>query len=69
MANTDFEAIHVRKTMRTRKLIERCRKLAGPDEYGRRVPGYLIVHRALTELLARLKGGTADDTGEPTEKR
>ena len=52
---TEFVQHSVPRNLGTRKIIDECQKLAGPDGLGRNQPAYAIVYMALTELRDRLR--------------
>ena len=55
MVRSDLVQHAVPALLGTRKMIAECRKLMGPDEYGRRLPDYAIIGQALQELRDRLQ--------------
>ena len=61
--NTKFAFFHLSRALRTRELIHECAELAPPDDYGRRLPAYIVVHNAMEEYrdraLKKQKGAKA----------
>jgi hypothetical protein len=53
-ADPRFDQFHISRTMHTRELILECTDLTPPDEYGRRVPAYVVLHQALMAYRTRL---------------
>ncbi len=45
----------MKRSLGTKKLLAEIQSIVGPDEFGRRAPGYALIHRALVELRDRLK--------------
>ena len=50
-----FDQISLRTDLGTRKLIDECAAMIHPDQYGRPIPTYAVVHRAALELRDRLR--------------
>ena len=51
----NYHVVRLSESMETYRLLKKVARKLSPDEYGRRVPDYAVVHRALAEMLERLE--------------
>ena len=61
-----YSAVMTKDELGTREVLSEIRELLGQDEFGRQVPAYAVLHRALVELRDRLKAqkGESNDNGD-----
>lgn len=55
-----YHNVRLSTRLDTYGLIKRVAKLMPPDQLGRRVPDYGVIHTALLDLEAKLKGASND---------
>ena len=63
MPRTDFIQHAVPRNLGTREIIAECLRLIGPDEYGRIMPQFGVIHLALTEYRDKLRAAKKPKTG------
>ena len=54
-AYNGFSGIAVKDSLGTALLLAECRLMIGRDILGRWVPGYAVIHRAVSELHTKLE--------------
>jgi len=63
-----FTGLQIKTSLGTARIMDKIVRLAKPDEFGRRVPNYVLIHRALGEYLDKLirEKETSDAEREPS---
>ena len=56
----DQTAVWISRRLGTRELLDECAGLTSRDDYGRKLPLYGVIHKALETYRATLNGANTD---------